>query len=178
MSDDPTQTLLRDSFGRVAELVRELTADLSLPVSTYRPDPEANSAGWLLWHLIRITDDHVAALAGVDQAWPDWRARFDLPYDPFETGYGQSPEEVGSLRVSGALLAGYHADVHLLTTDYLDRLVPAELDRVVDRRWDPPVTAGVRLVSVLGDALQHLGQAAYVVGLAQRAGLTGPETPR
>ena len=66
------------------------------------------------------------------------------------------------------LLAGYHADVHQLTLDYLDAITAEELARVVDTRWDPPVTAAVRLVSVLGDALQHLGQAGYVQGLAER----------
>ena len=38
-------------------------------------------------------------------------------------------------------------------------------DRVVDRTWDPPVTLGVRLVSILDDDTQHAGQAAYVRGL-------------
>ena len=55
--------------------------------------------------------------------------------------------------------------MHQLTLAYLSRVTSEELDRVVDRRWDPPVTAGVRLVSVVGDCLQHLGQAAYVRGL-------------
>jgi hypothetical protein len=51
---------------------------------------------------------------------------------------------------------------------YVDGITSAELDRVVDTRWDPPVTAAVRLVSVIGDTMQHLGQAAYVRGLAMR----------
>ena len=58
--------------------------------------------------------------------------------------------------------------MHQLTLDYLDAITAEELARVVDTRWDPPVTAAVRLVSVLGDALQHLGQAGYVQGLAER----------
>ena len=47
----------------------------------------------------------------------------------------------------------------------LEGLSPADLDRIVDRRWDPPVTLGVRLVSIADDCLQHAGQAAYVRGL-------------
>ena len=128
----------------------------------------ANTRGWLLWHLTRVQDDHVAGLAGVGQAWPDWRERFGLPFSDWETGYGQSPEEVAAVRVSGELLAGYHADVHALTLDYLQSITADELARVVDTHWDPPVTTAVRLVSVLGDVLQHLGQAAYVRGLAER----------
>jgi hypothetical protein len=164
----PARALLDDLFDRVRELVVELTDDLSDEESRFRPDPEANSIGWLLWHAARIQDDHVAGLAGLDQCWPAWRERFGLPFDAFATGYGQSAEEVGQVRVSGELLAGYHADVDQLTRNYLDGLTDEELARVVDPRWDPPVTASVRLVSVIGDLEQHLGQAAYVRGLAQR----------
>jgi hypothetical protein len=161
--------LLTDSFSRIRDLVVELTDGLTEEDSVFRPAPEANSPGWLLWHLTRIQDDHVAGLAGVQQAWPDWRGRFGLPFSDWATGYGQSPDEVGAVRVSGDLLAGYHADVHALTLRYVERIDADELARVVDTHWDPPVTAAVRLVSVLGDVLQHLGQAAYVRGLAQRA---------
>lgn len=164
------QALLNDSFSRVREQVAGLTGDLSLDASTYRPDPEANSVGWLVWHLSRVQDDHVAELAGVDQAWPTWQERFALPFDDLETGYGASSADVAAVRVPAELLAGYHADVDALTQRYLDALTLTELDRVVDDRWDPPVTVGVRLVSVIGDCVAHLGQAQYVRGLAERAG--------
>ena len=165
----PARDLLVDSFNRVRELVAELTDGLTEEDSTFRPAPGANTPGWLLWHLIRVQDDHVAALAGVQQAWPGWRERFGLPFSDWATGYGQSADEVAEVRVSGELLAGYHADVHALTIDYVQPITRDELARVVDTHWDPPVTASVRLVSVLGDVLQHLGQAAYVRGLAERA---------
>ena len=110
----------------------------------------------------------MADLAQVEQVWPQWRQRFRLPSDKWATGYGQGPEEVAAVRVSGDLLGDYHRDVHELTLRYLDRLTAEELDRIVDTRWDPPVTAAVRLVSVIGDAMQHAGQAGYVRGLANR----------
>ena len=168
MSDDAARNLLVDSFARIRELVEELTDGLTEEDSTYRPAPEANTPGWLLWHLTRVQDDHIAGLAGVQQAWPGWRDRFGLPFSDWATGNGQSPDEVAAVRVSGDLLAGYHADVHAFTLDYLRPITADELARVVDTHWDPPVTAAVRLVSVLGDVLQHLGQAAYVQGLAKR----------
>jgi hypothetical protein len=111
----------------------------------------------------------VAELAGVDQVWEQWRDRFGLPFDDHATGYGQSSDDVAAVRVAPDLLAGYHADVDAMTRSYLQRLDSEELARVVDERWDPPVTASARLVSVLGDCLQHVGQAAYVVGVAQRS---------
>jgi hypothetical protein len=47
----------------------------------------------------------------------------------------------------------------------LEVVGPADLARTVDDRWDPPVTLGVRLVSIADDSLQHVGQAAYLRGL-------------
>lgn len=166
MSDAAARDLLIDAFTRVRGLVVELTDGLTEDTAAFRPAPDANPMGWLLWHLTRIQDDHVAALAGASQAWTGWRERFGLPFSDWATGYGQDTGEVGEVRVSGELLAGYHADVHALTLSYLEGVDADELAPVVDPEWDPPVTASVRLVSVLGDTLQHLGQAAYVRGLA------------
>jgi len=170
MTDNPTIPLLTDAFGRVRELVQRLTDDLDDSAATFRIDGEANTPAWLLWHLARIQDDHIAELAGVEQAWTSWRERFDLPLPADDTGFGHGPEEVASVRADAALLDGYHADVHSITLRYVEQLTQGELARVVDTRWDPPVTASARLVSVLGDCWQHLGQAAYVIGVARRAG--------
>jgi Protein of unknown function (DUF664) len=164
----PLQALLVDSFTRVRELVVDLTDGLTEETAIYRADPEANSISWLIWHLTRTQDDHVAELAGTAQRWPEWRDEFDLPFPDWATGYNQTAQQVGAVRTGGELLGRYHADVHQLTLDYLDRFTDDEAARVVDTNWDPPVTAAVRLVSVLGDVLQHLGQAGYVRGLAER----------
>jgi hypothetical protein len=173
MGDDAAHSreLLLDAFGRVREQVQSL-AELPDEVAFYRPGPAANSISWLLWHLTRIQDDHVADAAGVRQRWSEggWCSRMGLPFPPDATGYGQSSEEVGQVRVGARLLADYHADVHAMTCEYVMTLTAAELERIVDRRWDPPVTVAVRLVSVLGDCLAHLGQADYARGLAETAG--------
>ncbi len=158
--------LLIDCFGRIDELVSGLTGDLDTQTATFRPEPEANSIAWLIWHSARVQDDHVAGIAGVDQVWPTWRDRFDLPFDDFATGYGMSSQDVGKVVVDAELLAGYHHDVHAQTLRYLESLTLTELERVVDENWDPPVTVSVRLVSVINDATQHIGQAAYLKGLA------------
>lgn len=170
MSDIETaKGLLVDGFGRVREGVAELTTGLSDETACWRPDTEANSIAWLLWHLSRVLDDHVVAgLAGVEQVWPSYRGEFGLPLDPEDTGYGHTPEQVRQVRVSADLLDRYHAEVHAATLAYLDTVTEAELRRVVDQRWDPPVTAAVRLISVLDDCARHLGQAEYVRGLADR----------
>jgi hypothetical protein len=159
-------TLLTDHFERVRELYADLADGLSEEVAHTRPLEVGNPIAWLLWHTARVQDDHVAGLAGTAQAWDSWADRFDLPLEHGDIGYGHSSEQVSAVRITSLTdLAAYHETVHQLCLDYLTHVDDAELDRVVDERWDPPVTAGVRLVSVLGDCLQHLGQAAYVRGL-------------
>jgi hypothetical protein len=171
MTDDaatPARTLLLDAFDRIRGLVEPVGQDTS-DVLTFRPAADANTIAWLTWHLTRVQDSHVADLAGTPEVWTEagWADRFDLPLERTATGYGATPEEVAALDLAPAdLLTGYHADVHHATVAYLEDLDSTELERIVDSDWDPPVTASARLVSVIGDCLQHLGQAAYLRGLA------------
>ncbi|HEU4900867.1 MAG TPA: DUF664 domain-containing protein [Actinomycetota bacterium] len=163
--------LLVDAFGRIRGIVHRAVDGLTAEQLAFRVDPEANSIAWLVWHLTRIQDDHLADAFQAEQVWisQGWVERFGLPFDPRDTGYGHQADEVASVRVdSGELLVGYYDAVHEQTTRYVDRLGDAELALIVDRSWDPPVTLGVRLVSVIADDLQHAGQAAFVRGILQR----------
>ncbi|MCW2522265.1 MAG: hypothetical protein JWO63_600 [Frankiales bacterium] len=162
--------LLIEAYGRIVEVVEAAVAGLSLDQLSFRPGPAeggGNSIGWLIWHLSRVQDDHVADAAGQPQVWlaDGYADRFDLPFAPAATGYGQGERDVAAVRVSAELLLEYHRAVHARTVAYLAGLSEQDLDRVVDPSWDPPVTLGVRLVSVISDDLQHAGQAAYVRGL-------------
>ncbi|OBG30810.1 mycothiol transferase [Mycolicibacter heraklionensis] len=161
------QVLLRDAFTRLIEHADELTDGLTDEVADYRPTAQANSIAWLLWHSARVQDIQIAQVAGVEQVWTrdGWVDRFglDLPRD--DSGYGHSPDDVAKVHAPAGLLAGYYRDVHQLTLGYLDGVTADELARVVDTHWNPPVTAGVRLVSIIDDCAQHLGQAAYLRGI-------------
>jgi uncharacterized damage-inducible protein DinB len=169
MASMNTADLLTDAFGRIGEEVHAAVDGLTPEQLAYRVDPEANSIAWLVWHLTRVQDDHVAEVAGVEQAWTaeGWADRFGLPLPAGSTGYGHSSDDVAAVRADAALLLGYHDAVHARTLRYLDGLTEADLDRVVDERWDPPVTLGVRLVSVADDDIQHAGQAAFVRGVVE-----------
>jgi uncharacterized damage-inducible protein DinB len=160
--------LLTDAFGRVQEAVHEAVEGLSADQLTARLDQDANSIGWLCWHLARVQDDHVADAFGVEQVWPGFADRFGLPFGPGATGYGHSSRQVGEVRVRGELLTGYHDAVHDQTIALVAGVTDADLSRVVDEGWDPPVTLGVRLVSVISDGLQHAGQAAFIRGILLR----------
>jgi hypothetical protein len=162
--------VLADALTRVRELVPVVVGGLGEDDLAWRPDPDANSIAWLVWHLTRVADDHVAAVAGTDQVWTSdgWYERFGLPFPAAAHGYGHSSADVAAVRVPANLLAGYHDAVAEAVLAYVGTLTPGGLDRVVDERWDPPVTLGVRLVSVVNDVTQHIGQAAYVRGLLDR----------
>jgi uncharacterized damage-inducible protein DinB len=159
--------LLTDGFGRVHGVVHETLDGLNADQLAWRVTPEANSIAWLVWHLTRVQDDHVSEVAGVAQAWTadGWAERFSLPFAEDATGYAQDSDDVAAVLVDADLLAGYFDAVYARTIAYLAKLTDADLDRVVDDNWDPPVTLGVRLVSVLDDDIQHAGQAAFVRGI-------------
>jgi hypothetical protein len=162
--------LLIDAFGRVHEVVHEVVEGLTPRELAFRADARANSIAWLVWHLTRVQDDHVADAAKVEQVWTSqgWVERFGLPLDPLDTGYAHRTSEVAAVQAPAKLLVGYHDAVHQQTTRYVEGLTDADLDRIVDRSWNPPVSLGVRLVSVIADDLQHAGQAAFIRGVAER----------
>jgi hypothetical protein len=163
--------LLEDLLSRVHEHVHEVSAGLSPADLLVAPEPGSNPIGWLLWHLTRVQDAHVAELVEREQVWMEdgWAARFGVEADPSDVGFGHTPEQVARVRPeSVSVVTGYYDAVAERTRALVATLTPEALDRVVDRSWDPPVTLGVRLVSVLDDDIQHAGQAAYVRGLIER----------
>jgi uncharacterized damage-inducible protein DinB len=165
--------LLIDAFGRIRGTVHRTIRGLTPDDLTARVDEGANSIGWLIWHLTRVQDDHIADVAGDEQVWTvgGWFDRFGLPFPAEATGYAQSIDEVALVGGIGAeLLTDYHDAVHDRTVRFVRDLSDSDLARVVDESWDPPVTLGVRLVSVIADDLQHVGQAAFVAGMLKRRG--------
>jgi uncharacterized damage-inducible protein DinB len=163
--------LLEDGLSRVHEHVHDVVDGLEVDALLTAPEPGANPIGWLVWHLTRVQDHHISELLERDQVWDDdWSRRFGLATAlPNDVGYGHSPEEVAAVRPeSGQALVDYYEAVEARTLELLATLTPEMLDEIVDRRWDPPVTMGVRLISVLDDDIQHAGQAAYVKGLLSR----------
>ncbi|MFE9858643.1 DUF664 domain-containing protein [Streptomyces sp. NPDC005780] len=163
--------ILTDGYTRIQETVHAAVEGLEPDDLNARPDEGANSIAWLVWHLTRVQDDHLADAAGTQQVWftEDWAARFDLPFAKGATGYGHSSKEVGAVKVGSAdLLLGYYDAVHARSAEFISGLDGKALDRVVDEAWSPPVPLGVRLISVLADDLQHAGQAAFVRGCLER----------
>ncbi|MYR06352.1 DUF664 domain-containing protein [Gordonia sp. SID5947] len=162
----PTDVLI-DGLGRVSDNVHAVLDGITAEQLVHRPTPEANTIAWLIWHLTRAQDAQIADAAGTDQVWTSqgFHERFDLPFPPSASGYGQTPEEVGQVVAEPGLLRDYYDATHDVTVGYLGGLTDDDLDRVIDENWDPPVTLGIRLISIVDDDAQHVGQAAYVRGL-------------
>ena len=169
--------VLVDAFGRVSSDVHRALGGpgsdtLGPDELALRVDGTANPVSWLVWHLTRVQDDHLADLAGAEQTWTadGWSSRFGLPFADGDIGYGHSSEQVDTVArtvVDPALLLGYLDATQERTVAYLRTLTDADLDAVIDDAWDPPVTRGVRIISVVDDDIQHAGQAAYTAGIAR-----------
>lgn len=166
-----TSELLIDAFGRLDGLVPPLLKDADAAKLNWRPEGTGNSIAWLVWHLSRVQDDQIADVAGTESVWKShgYAAQFGFNLDPADTGYGHTSEQVSEVRVeSGKLLESYFRESSVACLAYVSTLADADLDTVVDTRWTPHVTLGVRLVSILDDIIQHAGQASYVHGLNGR----------
>jgi uncharacterized damage-inducible protein DinB len=163
--------LLLDGLGRVRETVHGLLDDLPEEQLAQPPAPGANTVAWLVWHLSRVLDEHVADAFDVDVVWTSggWYERFALPFPASAHGYGMSFDDVLRVRASAADLRGYFDAAYEVAEARMRTVTDADLDEVIDDSWDPPVTLGVRLVSVLNDCTQHVGQAAYAAGILTRS---------
>lgn len=162
------QELFEDAARRPLEVAEHVLDGIHPDVLHASPGGTANPIAWLVWHAARQQDAQVATLAGTAEVWTaqGWGERFDLDVPDSAMGFGDRPEDVARIRVASPdLLRDYLDAVVERTVAYVHGLTDAQFDDVVDTSWDPPVTRGVRLVSTVDDAAQHLGQAAYVRGL-------------
>ncbi|WP_165070325.1 mycothiol transferase [Marisediminicola senii] len=165
--------ILIDGLTRSRDGAREAVDGLTPAQLAHRVDTEANTIAWLVWHSARVQDSHVAEADGSEQLWlaDGWVDRFGFDLERDDTGYGHTPEQVAAVSVdSPELLVEYFDAVHQRTVAYVATLDDDAVAAIVDERWTPPVTLAVRLVSVIDDCAQHIGQAAFVRGLIERAG--------
>ena len=169
--------LLSDSYGRVPEVLERVLKGLNQDDLDWQPRPDCNSIGWLAWHLTRQQDAQISALMGEEQLWvkEGWHARFNRPPDAGDIGFGHSPEQVAAFKSPDAeTLLSYHRAVLERSKQYFLTLSKTDLDEELDEPWFQPLpTVGVRLISIMDDAMIHAGQAAYLRGLRHGRGWQG-----
>lgn len=163
--------ILTDAAQRPLDAANALLPGLGVDVLHQRASESTSSIAWLVWHAARQLDVQCAELTGGDEVWTSggWGQRLGVARGAGDFGIGDDAAAVGALRVSSAddLLAYVEACTRMLQ-DHLAGLSEADLDDIVDTSWDPPVTRGVRLVSIIDDAAAHLGQASWLRGLLDR----------
>ncbi|MDO5094723.1 MAG: DUF664 domain-containing protein [Propionibacteriaceae bacterium] len=162
--------VLTDAATRCPEVADAVLAGISDEALHAMPGGRGNSIAWLVWHAARQMDYQLAELSAAPQEWEtgEWGARLGIDCDATAIGFGDSLDDVAGLRVKDpGVLRDYLGAVVAALATYLGGLSAAQLDEVVDTRWEPPVLRGVRLISMIDDAVAHLGQAAYARGLVE-----------
>lgn len=161
--------ILAGGFDAVREVVHTTLDGVAEETLTRRLDADANSLGWLVWHLTRVQDDMVCAALGLEQLWVagGWDARFGMAGD-LTTGEGHTSIEVARVHADAATLLAYHDAVHARTSAALEAVDDARLDEPLAVAGGPATTVGAYLLGALGGDLQHAGQAAFVRGILDR----------
>ncbi|MFC1995364.1 DinB family protein [Chloroflexota bacterium] len=167
--------LLSDGYGRILELLEHVLSGLSQDDLNWQPQDDCNSIGWLAWHLTRQEDAQIASLIGEPQLWISnkWYDKFNRPAEPENIGFGNTPEQVSAfISPDIKTLLDYQRAVLERSKQYFLTLSKTDLDRELDEpMFEPPPTVGVRLISIMNDAIVHAGQAAYIRGLRKGRGM-------
>ncbi|MCK7677825.1 DUF664 domain-containing protein [Corynebacterium sp. CCM 9186] len=158
--------LYRDLAHRPADAAAALPV-LASDVLNGHPGGHPNSPAWLLWHAARQMDAQLAQLAGADEVWADgWRERLNLGPAGDGIGYGDRTEDAARIVSDDQEgLTEYLVAVCSAAARYAESLRDGQWDEIIDDSYDPPVTRVARLVSIIDDAAQHVGQVAYVAGM-------------
>ncbi|AZA10383.1 DinB family protein [Corynebacterium gerontici] len=125
-----------------------------------------NSIVWLLWHTGRELDMQLIELSGGQQVWTrgEFAQRTGLGSTGDPMGYGHSEAEARAMRVETQdqleALLDYVRQSLTATRAYTAQLSAVEAKKLIDAN----VTFGVRLISIIDDAIQHLAQIQYVLG--------------
>ena len=170
--------VLREAASRPINEAKALVNTLPEGVLNAHAGGHTNSIAWLLWHAGRQMDVQLAQLNGEPQVWhgQGFDSRFNLGELGETIGYGHTAEQARAVVVEdAALLVEYLSATAAALSEYIAGLSEADLDDVIDTSWTPHVTRGVRLVSMIDDAAQHVGQAAYATGILASAAGSGEE---
>lgn len=171
MASMNTNEILIDLARRPQAAAEHLRGRLTPELLNAHPHHD-NSIAWLLWHVAREIDEQLCDLCGQESVWiaAGFAERFALETKPHEHGYGHTPEQARAIQVTDLdLLFEYLNAVIDAQVAYISGLDEADLSRIVDDRWDPPVTLAARMVSMSVDAAEHIGQAAYITGMGAGA---------
>lgn len=160
-------SLFRNFASRPIEVLNNLP-ELSEAQLNAHPSGHPNSIAWLLWHSGRELDMQLSTLTGAEEVWTQqgFRDQLGLGDAGDAMGYGHSPEQAREIVVKQLQpLADYVSACLTAAADYADSLDEDEWKEIIDRNWEPPVDRETRLVSIVDDAVQHVAQVSYILGM-------------
>jgi hypothetical protein len=171
---------IEDSLDQEQKLLAEVVSDLTSEELAWRPGPEANPMGWILWHMLRVEDMWVQFFAQRQlELWEreGWHERFGLPTR--DNGFGHTTEQVaGFPALDLTTLLQYGEAVRAGTLEYLSSLGREAFQAMprADRPdvWWHALSVGAMFYQIIGELYQHLGQLAYLKGLQRGAGALPP----
>ncbi len=165
------KAFLEESLKREHEARLKEAQDLTPPEMLWRPGPQANPIGWILWHVTRVEDFWIQFFIQQKlELWEreGWHQKFNLPTR--DNGFGHTPEQVAQFPALDLkeLLANGDA-VRQGTVEYLHTLSPDQFESV-PRQRRPEMTVGAVFLQITGEFYQHLGHIAYLKGLLRSQG--------
>lgn len=142
---------------------------LSPAEMAWQPAPDANSIGWMLWHMVRVEDMWIQFFAQFQpELWESagWHEKFGLPTR--DNGFGHTADQVNNFPpLDWPEFLRYRTAVRAATLAYLNTLTPADL-ATVPRERRPEMSLGAMFRQIIGELYQHTGQIAYLRGLQGR----------
>jgi hypothetical protein len=168
---------LKDFIGRALDALQQQYYRVLEGLTDAEPCPNANSIGFIFWHVTRVEDRLVVHFA---QGKPEvyirdgWHQRWGITSET--TGLEYPPEQVANFPIPElAEMQTYFEAVRKETRTYLKSL---DANGFEDRPPRTPYPESSRAVAffrnftvghifcqLIGEANQHLGQVAYIRGL-------------
>jgi hypothetical protein len=163
-----------EGLNEVQSALKQAVDGLSQEELMWQPQPGANHIAYILWHTLRVEDWFFQYMfQRTPQVWESEKRheKLNLPDDPRITGFGYTAEQVdGFPAVKLSDLLGYGEAVRARTLDYLRQLDAAKFDEIVQSRIFGEVRMGNLLSHLICEIAQHVGQIAYIRGLAKGQG--------
>lgn len=155
-----------DALEKESEFLTDALEGLGAEEMGWQPAEDANSIGWILWHMVRVEDMWIQFFAQFQtELWESegWHEKFGLPTR--DNGFGHTPEQVNNFPgVDLAEFLNYRAAVRRSTLAYLDTLTADDMERV-PRERRPEMSLGAMFRQIIGEMYQHVGHIAYLRGL-------------
>jgi hypothetical protein len=155
-------TMIAEFHGALMEDVKTLTPQNL----KWKPAPQANPIGFLLWHYMRTEDNLVTGLQGKPAIWETEKWYEKMGLDAKAQGTGFKEPDVDKIAVLPlADLVAYAERVSRNTQEYLKTLDDVKLDFAPDPAR-PRRTIGALLRNfLLAHGWWHLGEIKYIKGL-------------